>query len=103
MPSVLITGASKGIGRATAAEFASREYRVIATARDPRTLKDLDVAERLRLDVTDQATVDEAVALAGQVDILVSNAGACWRVTTRGVHTCTTEKALPLLCRRLSI
>jgi NAD(P)-dependent dehydrogenase (short-subunit alcohol dehydrogenase family) len=75
MPSVLITGASKGVGRATAAEFASRGYRVIATARDPRALGDLDVAQRLRLDVTDQASVDEAVAAAGEVDVLVSNAG----------------------------
>jgi NAD(P)-dependent dehydrogenase (short-subunit alcohol dehydrogenase family) len=75
MPSVLITGASKGIGRATAAEFAARGYRVIATARDPRTLEDLDVAQRLRLDVTDQVTVDEAVAAAGEVDVLVSNSG----------------------------
>jgi NADP-dependent 3-hydroxy acid dehydrogenase YdfG len=75
MSSVLITGASKGIGRATAAEFASRGYRVIATARDPRALEGLDVAERLRLDVTDQASVDEAVAAAGEVDVLVSNAG----------------------------
>jgi NADP-dependent 3-hydroxy acid dehydrogenase YdfG len=75
MPSVLITGASKGIGRATAVEFASRGYRVVATARDPRSLQDLDVAERLRLDVTDQHSVDEAVAAAGEVDVLVSNAG----------------------------
>lgn len=75
MPSVLITGASKGVGRATAVEFAARGYRVIATARDPRTLEDLDVAQRLRLDVTDQATVDEAIAAAGEVDVLVSNAG----------------------------
>lgn len=75
MPSVLITGASKGIGRATAVEFARRGYRVIATARDPRSLQDLDVAERLRLDVTDQHSVDEAFAAAGEVDVLVSNAG----------------------------
>jgi NAD(P)-dependent dehydrogenase (short-subunit alcohol dehydrogenase family) len=75
MPSVLITGASKGIGRATAVEFAARGYRVIATARDPRMLEDLDVAQRLRLDVTDQATVDHAIVTAGQVDVLVSNAG----------------------------
>jgi NADP-dependent 3-hydroxy acid dehydrogenase YdfG len=75
MPSVLITGASKGIGRATAVEFAKRGYRVVATARDPRALEDLDVAERLRLDVTDQASVDEAIAAAGDVDVLVSNAG----------------------------
>ncbi|MYV53761.1 SDR family NAD(P)-dependent oxidoreductase, partial [Streptomyces sp. SID3212] len=75
MPSVLITGASKGIGRATATEFAARGYRVIATARDPRALEDLKVDERLRLDVTDQAGVDEAIAAAGEVDVLVSNAG----------------------------
>jgi NAD(P)-dependent dehydrogenase (short-subunit alcohol dehydrogenase family) len=37
MASVLITGASKGIGRATAAEFARRGHRVIATAPDPST------------------------------------------------------------------
>jgi NAD(P)-dependent dehydrogenase (short-subunit alcohol dehydrogenase family) len=75
MPSVLITGASKGIGRATAVEFAARGYRVIATARDPRALEGLDVAQSLRLDVTDQDTVDAAVKSAGDVDVLVSNAG----------------------------
>jgi NADP-dependent 3-hydroxy acid dehydrogenase YdfG len=79
MTSVLITGASKGIGRAAAREFASRGYRVIATARDPQTLADLDVAERLRLDVTDQASVDAAVSAAGDVDVLVSNAGVIFR------------------------
>ncbi len=76
MPSVLITGASKGIGRATAIEFAARGYRVIATARDPQSLEGLDVTERLRLDVTDQASVEQAVKAAGDVDVLVSNAGA---------------------------
>ncbi len=72
---MLVTGASKGIGRAVAAEFAHRGYRVAATARDPRTLDDLDVAYRLRLDVTDQASIDAAVRQVGDVDVLVSNAG----------------------------
>ena len=75
MSAVLITGASRGIGRAIAAELARRDHRVVATARDPRTLEDLAVAERLRLDVTDQASVDEAIAAAGEIDVLVSNAG----------------------------
>lgn len=75
MASVLITGVSKGIGRATAAEFARRGHRVVATARDPRSLTDLDVDQRLRLDVTDPASVAAAIRDAGEVDILVSNAG----------------------------
>jgi NADP-dependent 3-hydroxy acid dehydrogenase YdfG len=75
MSSILITGASKGIGRATAAELARRGHRVVATARDPRTLDDLDVDQRLRLDVTDQASVAAAIAQAGEIDVLISNAG----------------------------
>ncbi|MGW6741397.1 SDR family oxidoreductase [Streptomyces sp. NPDC055025] len=76
MSSIFITGASKGIGRATAAEFARRGHRVVATARDPRTLAGLDVDQRLPLDVTDAESVAEAVRNAGDVDILISNAGA---------------------------
>jgi NADP-dependent 3-hydroxy acid dehydrogenase YdfG len=76
MSSVLITGASRGIGRAIATEFAGRGHRVVATARDPRSLADLDVDERLALDVTDDASVAAAVAAAGDIDILIANAGA---------------------------
>ena len=75
MASVLITGASKGIGRATAEEFARRGHRVVATARDPRSLADLDVDQRLPLDVTDAESIAAAVRDAGEVDILLSNAG----------------------------
>jgi NAD(P)-dependent dehydrogenase (short-subunit alcohol dehydrogenase family) len=79
MSSILITGASKGIGRATAVELAKRGHRVVATARDPRALDGLDVDQRLRLDVTDQASVDAAIAQAGDIDVLVSNAGVIFR------------------------
>lgn len=75
MASVLITGASKGIGRAIATEAGKRGHRVVATARDPRSLDDLDVDARLALDVTDPASIATAVAAAGEVDTLVSNAG----------------------------
>ncbi|MFF0015370.1 SDR family oxidoreductase [Streptomyces sp. NPDC005374] len=76
MSSILITGASKGIGRATAVELARRGHRVVATARDPQALTDLQVERRLRLDVTDQAGVDAAIKEAGDIDVLLSNAGA---------------------------
>ena len=85
MSSVLITGASKGIGAAIAAEFAHRDWRVIATARDPRALSGLDVAERIALDVTDQASVDSAVAAAGDIDVLVSNAGVIFHSAVEAI------------------
>ncbi|KRQ20395.1 3-oxoacyl-ACP reductase [Mycobacteroides sp. H001] len=75
MSSVLITGASRGIGRAVASEFARRGHRVVATARDPRSLDDLRVDQRLALDVTDDASVRAAVDAAGEIDIVISNAG----------------------------
>ncbi|HYZ91899.1 MAG TPA: SDR family oxidoreductase [Actinomycetota bacterium] len=71
----LITGCSTGIGRAAALELTKRGFEVIATARRPEALEDLEVAERLQLDVTDQKSVDAAVKAAGQIDVLVNNAG----------------------------
>jgi len=73
MSSVLVTGASRGIGRAITEEFAARGHRVVATARDPRALADLDVSQRLALDVTDDASVTSAFAAAGDVDIVIVN------------------------------
>jgi NADP-dependent 3-hydroxy acid dehydrogenase YdfG len=79
MTRVLITGCSTGIGRATAIECTKRGHEVIATARRTETLEDLDVAQKLRLDVDDDASVREAIAAAGVVDVLVNNAG--WEVS----------------------
>lgn len=94
MASVLITGASKGIGRAVAAEFASRGHRVVATARDPRTLDDLAVDQRLALDVTDAASVAAAFAAAGDIDVLISNAGAIFHAAVEATPLDEFERLL---------
>jgi NAD(P)-dependent dehydrogenase (short-subunit alcohol dehydrogenase family) len=75
MARVLITGCSTGFGRAAAVELTKRGHEVLATARRPETLDDLDVTEKLRLDVDDDTSVADAVGRAGTVDVLVNNAG----------------------------
>ncbi len=72
---VLITGCSTGFGRCTAIELARRGHQVVATARKPETLADLEVAQKLELDVDCDNSVAAAVARAGDVDALVNNAG----------------------------
>ena len=56
---VLITGCSSGFGRGAAVELTKRGHEVIATARRPEVLEDLDVAQRLALDVDSDASVAE--------------------------------------------
>lgn len=73
MSTVLVTGAGRGIGRAITEEFIRRGHRVIGTARDPRSLDGLDLAQRLALDVTDDASVTAAFEAAGEVDVVVIN------------------------------
>jgi NAD(P)-dependent dehydrogenase (short-subunit alcohol dehydrogenase family) len=75
MARVLITGCSTGIGRATAVELTKRGFEVVATARRPETLEDLDVADKLALDVDDDASVANVRDQAGAIDVLVNNAG----------------------------
>src|SRR5580704_9334242 len=71
---ILVTGAGRAIGRATAVECARRGHEVVATARDLRLLDDLDVAKHLALDVTDAASIRVALDAAGELDAVVNNA-----------------------------
>lgn len=96
MSSVLITGANRGIGRAIATEFAGRGHRVVATARDPRTLADLDVSQRLSLDVTDNASVTAAVEAAGDIDIVVANAGVIFYAAVEATPLAELQRLLNL-------
>src|SRR3954452_6803204 len=74
---VLITGCSSGIGRATAEHLAGKGYTVYATARRPESIEDLAAkgCKTLALDVTDEESMKAAVAEVGTVDALVNNAG----------------------------
>jgi NAD(P)-dependent dehydrogenase (short-subunit alcohol dehydrogenase family) len=72
---VLVTGGSRGLGRALVEGLYARgAEKVYATARDPRTITHPD-AVALALEVTDPASVAAAAEQAGDVTILINNAG----------------------------
>jgi len=84
VPTVLITGANRGIGFEFVKVYNDRGYNVIATARSPAQADELNALAAnnnnitvVQLDVTDFARVDELAAeLQGQpIDILINNAG----------------------------
>lgn len=79
----LITGCSTGMGREFAAEALRCGYRVVTTARDPKTLaafveRHPERARALALDVTDEHQIADVVAKTidafGRIDVLVNNA-----------------------------
>jgi short-subunit dehydrogenase len=83
---ILITGATAGIGRYTALYLAKKGHRVIATGRNEKALAELKASavgslDTVRLDVTDAASIAQAKGavdtLTGGrgVDVLVNNAG----------------------------
>lgn len=71
---ILVTGAGRAIGRATAEELVRRGHDVVATARDPELLADLDAAQVLPLDVTSPESVAACLTAAGELDAIVNNA-----------------------------
>lgn len=98
MQTALVTGASRGIGRAAADAFAREGYRVIVNYRQSaREAEELAALLRARgadawavqADVADAAAVDKMVAEAGRVDVLVNNAG----VAARGLLADLTDDA----------
>jgi NAD(P)-dependent dehydrogenase (short-subunit alcohol dehydrogenase family) len=80
----LVTGSSRGLGRALAEAVLARGDRLVATARNPAQFADLAKSDRERvrtvaLDVTDEAAAGRAIRTAmeafGRLDVLVNNAG----------------------------
>lgn len=83
-PVWLITGCSRGLGRALAIRVLERGHRLVATARQPASLDDLVAlgagrCRALALDVANSgqvsAVVAQAAAVFGRLDVVVNNAG----------------------------
>lgn len=79
---ILITGASSGIGKATAIYFQRQGWNVIATMRSPEKDIELSTLENVqleKLDVLDVSSIEQAIkngiAKFGKIDALVNNAG----------------------------
>jgi NAD(P)-dependent dehydrogenase (short-subunit alcohol dehydrogenase family) len=70
-----VTGANRGLGRHLAQELLARGATVYAGARHPDTI-DLPGAKGIRIDVTDPASVAAAAEVAGDVTLLINNAGS---------------------------
>ena len=121
MKRVLITGASRGIGAACARLFAKSGYDVIINYNNSkeealRLAREIG-AETIRADVSSSAQVDDLFKAAGEVNILVNNAGISgfymldamsddeWNkmigVNLNGVFYCT-RAVLPQMLRRKS-
>ncbi|MEL7475338.1 MAG: SDR family oxidoreductase, partial [Cyanobacteria bacterium J06555_12] len=79
---ILITGASSGIGHETAKLFQEKGWNVIATMRRPKSEEELTQLDNIlvtRLDVTDEVSIKSAVEAGierfGKIDVLLNNAG----------------------------
>jgi NAD(P)-dependent dehydrogenase (short-subunit alcohol dehydrogenase family) len=79
---VVITGASSGIGKAAARFFHDKGWNVVATMRRPEAEADLQPSERMKLvalDVQDpegpRKAVAQAIAAFGRIDVWLNNAG----------------------------
>jgi NAD(P)-dependent dehydrogenase (short-subunit alcohol dehydrogenase family) len=100
----LVTGASKGIGRAGAVALAAAGAEVLATARSGAELDALAAelaaaghkAEAAMLDVTDRAAVRALVAARGPFDIVLNNAGTNLRDPFLEVRDETLDRLLDL-------
>ncbi|MES2274509.1 MAG: SDR family oxidoreductase [Bacteroidota bacterium] len=75
---ILVTGASSGLGLATATALAAEGHTVYGTSRDAKRIKDASF-KPLSMDVTNDASVNAAIdtiiKAEGKIDVLINNAG----------------------------
>src|SRR5437879_9764915 len=122
---VLITGATDGLGKAAALLLAERGYRVFAAGRSAEKCVQLDALakekklplETLEMDVCDDSSVQSAVSSfyqrSGAIDVLINNAGLVyvgavedlrmedWRRQRSEEHTSELQSPMYLVCRLL--
>ena len=70
----LVTGANRGLGKRFAAQLVESGAKVYAAARRPETV-DVPGVIPVQLDITDPESVARAASLAGDVNVLINNAG----------------------------
>ena len=97
MKTILITGASTGIGKASAIFFQKKGWNVAATMRNlsaAKELRNMANIECYQMDVTEPVSVTNSIRSAindfGQVDVLLNNAG----IYTTGPFECASEKQI---------
>jgi short-subunit dehydrogenase len=77
---ILITGASSGLGKATASFLLAKNYRVLGTSRNPDKYDIESGLELLSFDLnrpeTAQELVHQVMEKTGRIDVLINNAGA---------------------------
>ncbi len=80
MKKVFLTGASAGIGQATAALLVARGHEVWGTSRDPKRIAAESGVHPVRLDLSDATSIAEsfngALREAGDFDVVINNAGS---------------------------
>jgi NAD(P)-dependent dehydrogenase (short-subunit alcohol dehydrogenase family) len=79
----VVTGANRGLGRHLAAQLVERGAKVYAAARRPEAV-DVPGVIPLRLDVTDEASIQELARVASDATLLINNAGISTGATLMG-------------------
>jgi NAD(P)-dependent dehydrogenase (short-subunit alcohol dehydrogenase family) len=76
----LVTGANRGLGERFATQLVERGAKVYAAARHPEAI-DIPGVIPVQLDITDAQSIARAASLAGDVNVLINNAGVSTRAS----------------------
>ncbi len=96
---VLITGASRGIGRATAELLSKKGYTVFGTTRFPEKYEGkIRGVKLIYLDMNKPETIDKVPKITGEIDILINNAG---KTVIGSMEETPIEKVLEYLWKNL--